>query len=516
MLLGWYESEDCLLDPSDAPFRDEPDGDDAIESIGTGTPWYEDVADWFVAAYLAVTFTPAAGLFYITTLRNIRLQFRARNYGAIAEIFLDDVLQVEVDTYSPVDEIIDIFIRGTPPEEFAQFDVETHEIRIVHTGEHNAEATAATDGYAIEVVRDYIGLEAGTRFYNPETDGIEVLLDGVWTPIEPAADPRRITTLPPRETADPRCDAAENLTAGVKTWVDAEINALTLGSSAASLASVFFLTFPLLGIAGKIIGIVEGLVGALFTAGASAMTSAFTEAVYDDLKCHFYDAMDIDGRMTQESLQGVEDALFADPGGTVYNVLRVLFLTSGEGGLNDLAATGSLEGDCSDCNDCPGGTDWCVTLFADTAENPGGLTPASSVWGTLGLRIQEPSPSFRWVWFSPQNLNRGTTERATLITLTRTLQAGTYTRLELEGTLDFGNFTTDIREFTVKIGATTLISEIADFSGALLWEGEIILASPADLVINGVFSYMNPGTADGGCVLYNLNIGGSGTQPSGF
>lgn len=377
MLLTWYESEDCLLEPSDAPFRDEPDGDDVVVSVDTGEPWYETVSDWIVAAYLAFTFTPAAGLFYITTLRNIRLQFRARNYGAIAQIFLDDVLQVEVDTYSPVDEIIDIFIRGEAPPGFSAFDVETHQIRIVHSGEHNPEATASPDGFAVEVVRDYIGLEAGTRYYNPETDEIEVLVDGVWTPIDPAADPRRISTLPPRETADPRCDAAENLTAGIETWIEANINAFTLGASAASLTSIFFLSFPFLGIFGKIIGIVEGLIAALFTAGSSGVEAAFTEEAYDSMKCYFFDAMDADGRMTQATLQEVEDRLFDAPGGTVYNVMRYLFATIGEGGLNDMAATGTLEGACDDCAPV-WGYRW------DFAESDGGFVYDAEIAYTAG------------------------------------------------------------------------------------------------------------------------------------
>lgn len=353
MLLDYYNSEDCNLEPSDAPFRDEPDGADAVESVGTGTPWYEDVADWIVAAYLAFTFTPAAGIFYITTLRNIRLQFRARNFGAIGQIFLDDVLQVDVDTYSPTDELIDIFIRGAAPEGFAALDVETHEIRIVHTGTHNSEATAAPEGYALEVIRDYIGIDQGQRFYISATDSFEYLSGDDWLPLDPEADPRHINRVPPRDGTQPRCDAAENLVENLHTYVDENIAAMTLGASVAALTSLAFTRIPFLSPL-LAIGIVEGVVAAILTAGASTLTTVFTEEVYDDLKQLFYCHMDENGRLTAESLAAVEADIFDTMSGTVYTIMRVLFATSGEAGFNEWAAMGTLEGDCDEysCNWC--------------------------------------------------------------------------------------------------------------------------------------------------------------------
>jgi len=93
----------------DAPYWDDAD---SMAGAGEGTAWgYESIADWAITAFLAVAGSPAAALFYRTTVPRVRLAFRSMDAGDIVNILIDGILFGSVDTVSAVagvPEIIEI------------------------------------------------------------------------------------------------------------------------------------------------------------------------------------------------------------------------------------------------------------------------------------------------------------------------------------------------------------------------------------------------------------------------
>lgn len=147
-MLSGYLVSDCLTD--DAPYWDDPEAEDidADEDapIG-GFPWYENLGDFIVGAFLAVAFSPDAAIEVITGARKLRLAFRSRDYGAIVRTLINGVSQGTTDTYSPMPGIVykDIIL---PPEISSPVT-----LRIEHTGTHNDSAVPTAQGYAMEVIR---------------------------------------------------------------------------------------------------------------------------------------------------------------------------------------------------------------------------------------------------------------------------------------------------------------------------------------------------------------------------
>jgi len=139
-----------------APYWDDEDGDDATgEPEIEDFPWYENLADFAVTAFLAVSFSPGAAVRFVTIARKIRLAFRSRDYGAILKIFIDGDEVGEVDTYSPEPGLA-YFDYEIPETMMLLDDPPSWLLRIEHTGTHNESATPTTSGYGMEVIRKNI------------------------------------------------------------------------------------------------------------------------------------------------------------------------------------------------------------------------------------------------------------------------------------------------------------------------------------------------------------------------
>jgi hypothetical protein len=214
-------TDDCAL--SDAPFWDDTDGGDADGDEELLFAWYEDLADWIVQAFLATSFTPAAAITFVTTARKIRLAFRTANWGALADIFIDNVLVDTVDTYSPELGVIEnAYDLDVIQPAFTAQASETATLRIVHRGEANDAAVPTGDGYGVSVIRKrlqssiftpsstaptvkriYRVLRSGKMQYSD--DGGETWDDADTLPEYPPLPPRSETTEEER-----RCLAARN------------------------------------------------------------------------------------------------------------------------------------------------------------------------------------------------------------------------------------------------------------------------------------------------------------------
>lgn len=131
-----------------APFWDDTDADDATgEPTASIYAYLEDIADFAVTAFLAVSFSPEAAIEFVTTARKFRVLFRSRDYGAIVDVFLNDVLYSSVDTYSAAPGVVatDVIVPDVMPSDVT--------LRIEHTGTANPLATPTEAGYGMEVIR---------------------------------------------------------------------------------------------------------------------------------------------------------------------------------------------------------------------------------------------------------------------------------------------------------------------------------------------------------------------------
>lgn len=220
-----------------APFWDDADGDDATgDEIDSGFPWYEDLADFVVTAFLATSFTPAAAIEFVTIARKFRLAFRTRNYGAIVNIFLNGVLQPSVDTYS-----------AAPGMVYADFLVPSGDpaavpLRIVHSGTANPLATPTSDGYAIEVIRKRLTAdEMGIQDIRTVGGQVQVQrsIAGAWENIPDAEYVRRDGSLNPDLLGDFIVQPGEiqlkgATGGGAKFRINGGANFWTLGSTSAA------------------------------------------------------------------------------------------------------------------------------------------------------------------------------------------------------------------------------------------------------------------------------------------
>ena len=76
-----------------------------------------------------------------------------------------------------------------------------------------------------------------TLRYNPDTDQVENNINGTWTP-SPQADPRHQTTLPPRLTSTPACDAAQSVSDALKAQINQTIDAVNNAKTAFTIAGI--------------------------------------------------------------------------------------------------------------------------------------------------------------------------------------------------------------------------------------------------------------------------------------
>ena len=198
-----------------------------------------------------------------------------------------------------------------------------------------------------EVVPPYIR-------YDPDTDAIQISPDnGVTWNDDIGADPRHADgyRMPPLGGASPRCDAAANMVAALRGFVDTIINTLdylALVNAAAGILARF------IGLIGWLISLVLAIIDGLLVIGRSTIDTAFTEAVYDDILCIIYCRISNDGRVSASQLAAINDDILDQLGATVSAVWEYTMTGLGEVGLSNAGAIGTETGDCGDCGDCGG------------------------------------------------------------------------------------------------------------------------------------------------------------------
>jgi hypothetical protein len=90
-------------------------------------PWYDDLADWIIQGFLAVTFTPLAALTYQATVPRLRVAIRTGNLGALFKVLINGIEVWTGDSYAPITDLIDqVFDMSA--------ETEPYTVRIEHNG----------------------------------------------------------------------------------------------------------------------------------------------------------------------------------------------------------------------------------------------------------------------------------------------------------------------------------------------------------------------------------------------
>lgn len=348
--------------------------------------------------------------------------------------------------------------------------------------------------------------------YNPSGDQVEVLIDGVWTPA-PESDPRTQTTLPPRVTADTRCDAAQSV-------ADALENQIT------QIATAIDNTLTVFQIAGLILGLLSFGVFAIFInialaiadymigLGATAIEAALPPSAYDDLKCILYCHMDENGRVKPGELIIIQQEVVDQLGATGGTIINQMLQLAGEGGINGMASTGTSTGDCSAC---PCADEWCY-LFDFINDGNGGW----AVFPRNGVNFGTYELGSGWVYTDAVANQSGINTASREVRIARTFISSVITKVTVTYAYTFGaSDSTALAAFDLSVGGTVRVTRT--FATLTPGASQDIVYEPVGGVVatsiqQGVRSSRDisaPLNYSGNAVILAIRVEGTGTNPFG-
>jgi hypothetical protein len=248
--------------------------------------------------------------------------------------------------------------------------------------------------------------------YDEGTDEVQVSPDGGTTWVDtPELDPRHseAARLPALTGSDKQCRAAAGMTNLVRQLVDERI---------ASANTVVF-AGSIIGIAAFIPGfnVLWALVVTLatfgFTIAIEILEAAFTEGVYDQIRCIFFCNIDDEGQMSASQFIDCY-AQMAELDAIAQSWVESIMLTFGEVGLSDAGV--SLE-EAADCDECECLGDWGIEF--DFADQQWGFVPSAPYGGYMqwvsgsGFQSLVPDSGYYFVYIGktftlpdPTNITR--------------------------------------------------------------------------------------------------------------
>lgn len=189
--------------------------------------------------------------------------------------------------------------------------------------------------------------------YDETCDCIQFSPDGGTTWIDqPANDPRSSDAyrLPALTGSNTRCRAAEGMTALIRACVDARLDFISdAGLAGAILGIVTFIPgFNVLW------ALILAFVGFAVTIAAEILEAAFTETVYDEIRCIFFCNISENGQMNAEQFVAAYDDLInldTIPRTWVQAVMNMV----GAVGMSNAGVALEAAADCDACDECG----WC-------------------------------------------------------------------------------------------------------------------------------------------------------------
>lgn len=373
-------SDSCLTE-IDAPFWDESSGDDADDQappeeqswfgVWDGETFVEALSYWAVTAFLMTGVSEGAAIRFITPLRTFRLTLKKNQHGAKLLALMDSNIFQLIDLFSATDETVQVDIVSPGST-----------LMLVHSGEHNPDATPNTDGfYEVNVIKSELTendvVPPNIRWTDTDTLTFQTTDDGgsTWDD-NPTADPRYnpqglLKPLTPYSGIE--CDVAERMAAQLKATLDIFI---ATGDAAQFATGVLaLLVFPF-GLAGWFLDALILVANVLIDIGQADIEAAFTSTVYDDIKCAFSCFIDSNGQIKQSALDAAYNQIQAAHPGVVATTIDELRFFYGDVPMNNAGVSRTETGDCSACPSCDwivewdftGGNthDWQIVMVADS------------------------------------------------------------------------------------------------------------------------------------------------------
>jgi len=185
--------------------------------------------------------------------------------------------------------------------------------------------------------------------YDADCNCIQQTYDGGETWVDnPGADPRHSDTyrIPPIVADDPKCQAAANMTQFTRDTINRFLIATGVAQAATSLLDLWLVA---VGPVGWVIDLIIIACEGLFAIGTSAIAIAFSDDIYNQLECIFYNNIGDDGQVSAAQLDTISADISAIGDSVVNDVMAFLLNTWGEIGLSNAGAKGDAAADCGRC-----------------------------------------------------------------------------------------------------------------------------------------------------------------------
>lgn len=358
-------SNECSLDVP-APYWDDTDAADADDQAAVNDqPWYGEIVNegvtfeeqikiWLITGFLAIAATPAAAISFLPFANRFVLAFKQHSLGAKVKVFLEGIEMIAVDTYAPVDGVLNVPVSIPAAAGLMAFDAPT--MWVVMSEEVNPAVIGAPSMQVIRKRLDQTDVTPENLRWNEDCDCVQQTPDNGTTWVDsPSQDPRTSTIfqVPPRTDGDPQCDSAAQMKARVKNMLDAVIassSILQAINGVVGIVAVFMFDF------GIIVEAIWAIVSAIFSIGTTVLDAALTDPVYDALQCIFFCRISTDGSCDQDQYDAILSDVALLIGGVAGDAITLALSSIGTVGLSNAGALGEITGDCSGC-EC----EWCVT-----------------------------------------------------------------------------------------------------------------------------------------------------------
>jgi len=355
-------TDGCGTDMIQAPYWDDESGDDADdEATPDEQTWYgqwdgetftETLSYVFLTNFLSTLVSPQAAIRFLTIPRAFRVAIRQNPHGANLLLFLDGGLYKLINGYSPVDKVVEFLIASPGTE-----------LLLVHDGTHDPSATPNENGdYVVDVIRKRLALDQveppNVRYYGTPPIYQVSQDDGVTWEDQPSADPRYAAPsfFPPLNNySGIECDVAARMTAQLHDCINMMCDVADAAQAVTGLLELILLPE---GLVGAMLSLLFTIADQIIDNGQATVLAAFTDAVYDDVRCSLVCFINPDGSITQEALDEAWEQVKTLHAGTVATVIdEVRFLFS-DAVFTNAGVKRTETGDCSDCDPCSWRWEW--------------------------------------------------------------------------------------------------------------------------------------------------------------
>jgi len=180
----------------------------------------------------------------------------------------------------------------------------------------------------------------------------------------PTSDPRYSVPMNPpvlpEGTVEPDCTYADSAVNVLKVQF---VEAIEVGDDLQAIIGI------IIGVLSAVLGTIAAplvyqimavVAGAILAFTIEAFQDAFTEEVWDRLRCNLLDNMGADGSFTSDQVDEVYSRIGSEETGIVYLVLRQAIAAFGAVGLTNAARSGAgaADAECNECDDTCDASDW--------------------------------------------------------------------------------------------------------------------------------------------------------------